>query len=398
MKYSSFVISLSIVLFILVMTVPSFAEETAGKTIVARGQVDAKNLQQSRKLIRRSPIYLLDTVATGTDSNTQLRMIDGGLLSLQQQTQLMVSAYQFDQATSEGSVSLNLLKGGLRTVTGALKAGADQYKMQTPVASIGVRGTHYEAELVQGSLYLSVWDGAIDVQVTVGSKPIKFSLGEYENYNFAIIHANGEVEFILKVPEVFAQGHSIPMLSPSILDIAATSVQEQYLKDKYPQRYFSDPHDNNLSNEEVDQTGKTLFDNDDIWGSLIPTSPDVMAQLSGTVVFDQILEQNITTNSGEISDLSMSLTVNFDTARVPTGQLSFNDSNGQWFAVFNGIIIANTLEMNINFASYNNNLVDGNIDGVFLNNGSQVMGDFSLTQINNPVNNAGGSFLLVETP
>ena len=95
MKYSSLVISLSIVLFTLGITVPIFAEETAGKTIVARGQVDAKNLQQSRKLIRRSPIYLLDTVATGTDSNTQLRMIDGGLLSLQQQTQLIVSAYRW---------------------------------------------------------------------------------------------------------------------------------------------------------------------------------------------------------------------------------------------------------------------------------------------------------------
>jgi len=397
MKHSFLIISLSVIYLTLVVPMFTFAEDTAGKTIVARGQVNAKNLQQSRKLIRRSPVYLLDTVATGSNSNTQLRMIDGGLLSLQQQTQLIVAAYQFDQETNEGSVSLNLLKGGLRTVTGALKTGVDQYKMQTPVASIGVRGTHYEAELVQGSLYLSVWDGAIDVQVTVGSKPMKFSLGEHEDYKFAIVHANGEVEFTLKVPKVFSQGHSLAMLSEPLLNVAQTSKQEQLIKEEYPQRYLSNT-DESISNEEFDQTGKILFDNDDIWGSLIPTSPDVITQLSGTVTFDQILEQSIVSNSGAITDLSMNMTVNFDTARVPTGQLSFNDTNGQWFAVFNGIINADALEININFASYNNNLVDGSINGLFLNNGSQIFGDFSLTQINNPVNNAGGSFLLVESP
>jgi len=374
-----------------------FSKDTVGKTIVAQGEVDANYQQDIRQLKRRSPIFMLDTINTGEHSNTQIRMVDGGLLSLQQQTQLVVKNYQFDQQTHDGSVSLNLLKGGLRTVTGALKKGQDRYQMQTPVASIGVRGTHYEAELVKNDLYLSVWDGAIDVQVTVGSTPIKFSLGKHEDYNFAIVHANGEVELLLKVPAVFAQGHSETIPTQQLANIDEISKQEQQIKKQYPDLYIANPQDDD-NNNEFDQSGNTLIDNNNLWGNLTPPTSDIIAARSGTATFNNIIEQSISSTSGEINDLSMSMSINFDTSRVPTGQLSFNDANGQWFAVFNGIISSSALEININFASYNNELVDGSINGILLNKGRQIFGGFSLNEINNSTNHAGGGFLLTETP
>ena len=47
-------------------------ENNAGKTIVAIGNVNAKDSQALRSLKRRSPIYRTDIVSTGHDSNTQL--------------------------------------------------------------------------------------------------------------------------------------------------------------------------------------------------------------------------------------------------------------------------------------------------------------------------------------
>ena len=378
-------------------------ENNAGKTIVAIGNVNAKDSQALRTLKRRSPIYRTDIVSTGHDSNTQLRMIDGALLSLQEQTQLSVVDYQFDQTNNQGNVGLSLIKGGLRTITGILKGANGNYKMQTPVASIGVRGTHYEAEMLQGDLYLSVWDGIIDVNVTVGDVQKNFSIGNGQDFNFAIVRSNGTVEFSLLAPKTFAYGHNRAIGNEQTLTSNFhTEIEEEVKQQKVVQlaniEYVSHAVLDKNYPVEFDQSGNSWIDNDDVWANLSPDSPEVISDKSGLVIFDQLLEQSISSSAGPISDLLMSMTVNFDTGRVPTGQVSFNDSEGQWFAVFNGTIAQTVLEININFASHGNQLADGDISGVFLNNGTQVLGDISLSELNNSSNTAGGGFLLIEKP
>ncbi|WP_281561598.1 FecR family protein [Thalassomonas sp. RHCl1] len=432
----------------------------AGKTIVARGRVIARQNARERPLKRRSPVYVQDTVSTGALSNTQIRMADGGLLSLQPHTQVAILDYQFNQKDKADSVSIELLKGGLRTVTGALKNSSKQYKMKTPVASIGVRGTHYEVEMNKGSLFLAVWQGNIDVQVTTGSQPQSFSLGHDEANAFAQVLPDGAVNFTLEVPKVFTRGHSkaIPAASASeeesqeeaaaeenqseqgqteqarteqgtdkqqqtastgtapasdtaqsdSQDTAATTAppaqsQEQTqvlalgvtetLDTGAPEASYGSDVD-----PEFDLSGESWVDNDETWGSLEPTSPEVIASRSGLVEFSQLSEFNLTGSAGEFSDLNLSMSINFDTARVTQGQLSFNDNGGEWFAAFNGIIGTDELEMKVNFASHGNALAEGEINGLLLNNASEIIGDFSLAEQENSAVNAAGSYLLSETP
>jgi len=379
----------------------SQAIEKAGKTIVATGDVQATENKVSRALKRKSAVFKSDTVNTGADSKAQLRMIDGALLTLQQQTQLSVINYQYDQSSKAGNLSLDLLKGGLRTITGALEAKSGNYQMKTPVASIGVRGTVYEAEINTGDLFLAAWQGIIDIQVTVGIDPLEFSLGDGEDYRFAIVRANGEVEFLLKIPDLFSQGHSELLLTQNNFTASAFTDEENLvqldpLNDILPDSSTED--EATLSNDDVDLTGDSFIDNDDHWVATDITPSEIVAQRSGLVTFDHLLDQSITSNLGTISDLTMSMTVNFDTGRVPTGQLSFNDQSGPWFAAFNGIIDFSALELNINFASHGNALAHGNIDGFFLRDANQILGDVELFEINDQINKAGGGFLLTEQP
>ena len=380
----------------LLIFVSSFlhAQQNAGKTIVARGQVDATNEMDSRQLKRRSPVFLEDKVTTGQKSNTQLRMIDGGLLSLQQESVLVVNEYRFNQQDNDDSVSLELIKGGLRTITGALAKGNDNYKLQTPVASIGVRGTHYETELLEGDLYLAVWDGVIDVAVTVGNKPKTFSLGDGQDFQFAIVRANGEVEFSLSIPALFAQGHSEDLLADSQRNIESmTSVAHEIQQRPLYEQSDITLTDTELSGE-FDISGASLLDNDDFWTINEPTAPDVIAARSGEFTFNQLAEHSFSSSVGELSDIAMSMTVDFDLSRVSTGQLSFTDAQGEWFAVFNGVIGAQQLELNINFASHGNNLADGLINSFLVNNASEIFGNIQLTEIGDSSIFAGGNFLL----
>lgn len=365
----------------------ALAQTSAGKTIMARGDVNADNQTTGqRALSRRSPVFIIDNVTTGQLSATQLRMIDGGLLSLQQDTQLAIADYQFNAENQQGSVSMSLIKGGLRTVTGALQSDANNYRLDTPIASIGVRGTHYEAELFEGDLYLAGWQGTIDV--TVERNNTQFSLGPDEDYRFAIVRADGSVEFLILAPVQFTVGHSNDPLINIPQDDSPRFAALPTASQSNDQNLETQP------NIEIDTFGETFIDNDQLVSRFLPGEQDVIR--TGSATFNRLLDSNFTSSAGSVSDLSMSITVNFDNASVPTGNVSFSDAQGEWFAAFNGLIRDDALDLNINFASHNNNLADGFMSGIFIDGASSILGEINLFEINQPGVQAGGAFVLTE--
>ena len=385
-KYLSYSIVISLILscFVVFSTQGQQSPAEAGKTIIAKGQVSASAEQQTRSLSRKSPVFLADLVATGSASRTQMRMLDGGLLALQSDSQLAISNYQFDGASLQGSVSMELLKGGLRTITGKLRQTSGNYKLDTPVASIGVRGTHYEAELIDGDLHLAVWNGVIDVDVG-SSSPQQFTLGDGQDYRFAIVTKEFEVIFLLNNPIAFSKGHSSDIDSSEITrpQIAFTLADKPQSVDLYRyQPLFLHTGESPLDNET--DAINYLFDQGDI------------ASRAGQVVFDQVEQFAIQSNAGDVADLSLSLQIDFDTASVPTGNLAFNDDNGEWFAVFNGLLQEDGLDLNINFASHNNQLAEGSIQSFLIRDGTAVLGNFDLQEVNAIENNVTGSFIVTE--
>ena len=75
----------------------ALAQEVAGKTMLARGDVMASDdtNTDSRKLRRRSPIYGNDVVVTGAEAKAQLRMTDGGMIALKENSELQIANYQY---------------------------------------------------------------------------------------------------------------------------------------------------------------------------------------------------------------------------------------------------------------------------------------------------------------
>lgn len=195
---------------LLLASASSIAATPAGKTIITRGDVMAYEQEQSsRKLKRRSPIYNVDTVDTQANSKAQFRMSDGSLLAIKQNTTVNIAEYNYQQGAEDNSMVLELVKGGLRSVTGAIKENSGSYELKTPVGSIGIRGTHYEIEIISGEMFLAVWDGAIDLTVETGPGDDQtVSFGEGEDFSFGIVSEEGEVTQLLEPPDNFSQGHS----------------------------------------------------------------------------------------------------------------------------------------------------------------------------------------------
>ncbi|MFO1198871.1 MAG: FecR domain-containing protein [Burkholderiaceae bacterium] len=85
-----------------------------------------------------------DRVITGSDGRVELRFLDGAVMAIQPGSDFKVEAYQYDAAGERNFMAL--ARGALRTISGAIgKRNRDDYKLTTPTATIGIRGTEYEA-------------------------------------------------------------------------------------------------------------------------------------------------------------------------------------------------------------------------------------------------------------
>lgn len=389
----------------------SVAVTQAGKTIIAKGQVQASQENTaSRDLKRRSPIFDIDKVATGEQSKAQFRMSDGSLFALKQSTTLLVSEYNYAPAAENNSMVVELVEGGLRSVTGAIKANNGSFEMKTPVGSIGIRGTHFEVEIVDGNMFLAVWDGAIDLTVDTGTGSDTVSFGEGEDFSFGIVSSEGEVTQLLEAPDTFSEGHSTETNEQATTNTENNEQQSSNSPGSTTESSgFTSPPPQTLSPDTLATTSPPTGsentspdDEQDVQQQVIeevittttPTSPDVVAARTGQFTFNRIVESSLTSTGGQANGLQISMTVDFDNGLVPQGQLTASDSGGEWFAAFNGIINTNRLDLGVNFATHGNELADGDISALFTDNANKLSGAFELFEINNANTRINGSFLI----
>ena len=189
------------------LALPAQAKEVAGKIIIAKGEVSAVYRGEApRKLKRRSKIFVGEKIITGPESNTQIRFKDGGIVALRESTEFLVSNYTYQKQNEgeegENEVVLELVKGGFRTLTGNIDKD-DKYKVKTPVASIGIRGTNYETVLeTPTSLVTGVYGGGVDVSNDEGT----LELGMNSEFNYSRTVEGEPPEGLLAPPAILDEG------------------------------------------------------------------------------------------------------------------------------------------------------------------------------------------------
>ena len=93
------------------------------------------------------PLRSGERIATGKDGAASVVLNDGTVLTLGPNTTADLSQFQFDTTTQQGNFVLELLQGSVRVVTGLLsKLNPDRFKVKTPTAVVGVRGTDFIVE------------------------------------------------------------------------------------------------------------------------------------------------------------------------------------------------------------------------------------------------------------
>lgn len=185
--------SISILLLFLSLNLPLSAAEIAGKVAFSFGQVsalDASGVERSLK--KGDPIYSGDTLVT-EEGRLQVGMTDGAFISVQPRSKYLIEDYHFKQESDGKESSIySLLKGGIRAVTGLIgKRNRDAYKVKTPAATIGIRGTGHNTRICAGDcfdangnlladgLHHSTWEGQTFVNNDEGTFEVPTGKGVF---------------------------------------------------------------------------------------------------------------------------------------------------------------------------------------------------------------------------
>lgn len=124
---------------------PIVAAEEVGSVMLAAGKTFVDAGGASRAASNNMKINEGDGLRTGPDGYLYLQTRDGGFFILRPNSSAKVAVFRYDPKQPQASqVKVELTGGVARMVTGdASKQARDQFRMNTPVAAIGVRGTDF---------------------------------------------------------------------------------------------------------------------------------------------------------------------------------------------------------------------------------------------------------------
>ena len=142
-------IKIALLLFTLVSTNTAWSfgkvEATVGK--VSRVDLDG----QTSELAEGSRVKASDTILTDDKGEVLIKTDDDGVILLKPNTKFTIEAYAA-KGNDKDMFAVKLFKGALRGVTGFIgKTAPKHYRLTTTAATIGIRGTDYELQIVEAA-------------------------------------------------------------------------------------------------------------------------------------------------------------------------------------------------------------------------------------------------------
>ncbi|QWG14607.1 FecR family protein [Bradyrhizobium sediminis] len=137
--------------------VQDLALKPIGRVVAATGAVtierasarviQASTASQAGQAKAGDLVYLGDVVATGADGRVGINFTDGSSFNLSNSARMALDEFVYDPNGKSNSTLLSLTKGTLTFVAGKIATTGDM-KIDTPVATVGVRGTTPHVEIL----------------------------------------------------------------------------------------------------------------------------------------------------------------------------------------------------------------------------------------------------------
>ena len=164
------------------------AQSNIGVASGAKNQVEGVVEGKTQSIAVGTNVFGQELVRTGPDSLAQLLFLDQTSLSVAPQSQVTLDRFVYDPARGAGTVALRATVGAFRFVTGA--QNSNSYQLETPVATISVRGTILDILVSPQRTIVIVEEG----QAVVTSKISRLSSELTTPGAALVVSADGRVE------------------------------------------------------------------------------------------------------------------------------------------------------------------------------------------------------------
>ncbi len=138
-----------------------------GSAVVAVNDVTGRVEVETRRIGEGSFVYRNETIATARDSSARLALQDSTNIALGPNAAVKLDQFVALPTGGAGTVVVNATRGILRFVSG--NSGSRAYRIRTPHATIGVRGTTFDLEVTATRTRAQLRDGAIDACPNAGA-------------------------------------------------------------------------------------------------------------------------------------------------------------------------------------------------------------------------------------
>jgi hypothetical protein len=131
--------------------------------VLGRATIEAGSGKLSRTVKPGSQVRVHDQIVTSTNGHVHIRFVDDALISVRPDSRLEITRYDYDPARPAlSTVKFDLIEGITRAISGkAAKAARQRFRLNTPIAAIGVRGTDFTVSAKAGSTRALVNEGSI---------------------------------------------------------------------------------------------------------------------------------------------------------------------------------------------------------------------------------------------
>ena len=132
---------------------PLFAATPAASVISVQGDAWAKNQSSIlRTLHEDDTVYSDEQLITAKKAKLHIKFTDGTEFNLDEETTIEISDYHYYSNQKEEGFVVDVLLGTFRFISGLIANNNPQaMTVNTPVATIGIRGTHVAAEVTSTS-------------------------------------------------------------------------------------------------------------------------------------------------------------------------------------------------------------------------------------------------------